>query len=512
MKHLHTASFAALSLALASPALAAVITGPSSSQSPYLIPTAQGWSSYSILTTGDSVGGYQMAGIPDGLGAYDNGDGSITVLMNHELPGPTGGPRAHGAPSGSFVSQFVVRKNDLAVLSGQDLATSLVLDGSLAVIISRLCSADLPDRTAFFNPNTGNGFDGRIFMNGEETGPTGRAFGFDVAARTAYELPALGRFSWENSVANAFTGDRTLVFGTEDAGGGKLHMYLGTKTNAGTSVERAGLKNGLDFVIKIVDAGGNEVAGNEDRLTGLPGAGAINDAALIKQTANFELIAGYANSANGTGFLRPEDFHWDPNNANIGYFVTTDQYDQVKDGVGSQVGRSRLYRIVVDDVNAENPTGRIEMLLSGIEATQMLDNMTVGDDGLIYMQEDTGGVAHNSKIWIYDPATGGLQEIFEHDVARFGDLFVAPTPPFTNNEESSGIIDVTDLFRNSALDFRGMNRFFLADVQAHYPLPSPLVEGGQLLLLVQQVPEPAAFALFGLGLAGVAFARRRRAA
>jgi hypothetical protein len=29
------------------------------------------------LTVGDSIGGYKMAGIPDGLGAYDNGDGYL---------------------------------------------------------------------------------------------------------------------------------------------------------------------------------------------------------------------------------------------------------------------------------------------------------------------------------------------------------------------------------------------------------------------------------------------------
>jgi hypothetical protein len=33
----------------------------------------------SILTVGDSVGGYRMVGIPDGLGAYDNGDGTFTT-------------------------------------------------------------------------------------------------------------------------------------------------------------------------------------------------------------------------------------------------------------------------------------------------------------------------------------------------------------------------------------------------------------------------------------------------
>jgi hypothetical protein len=61
-----------------------------------------------------------MAGIPDGLGAFDNGDGTITVLMNHELAATAGVPRAHGG-TGAFVSRWQIRKSDLRVLNGRDL-------------------------------------------------------------------------------------------------------------------------------------------------------------------------------------------------------------------------------------------------------------------------------------------------------------------------------------------------------------------------------------------------------
>ena len=43
--------------------------------------------------------------------------------------------------------------------------------------LNRLCSADLPDSSAFYNADTGLGYNGgRIFMNGEESGTEGRAF------------------------------------------------------------------------------------------------------------------------------------------------------------------------------------------------------------------------------------------------------------------------------------------------------------------------------------------------
>ena len=100
-----------LTIALATTSAIAQTTGPSSSQSPYVIPTAPGIGVTSILTVGDSVGGYAMVGIPDGLGAYDNNDGTFTVLMNHELGPAVGAVRAHGA-TGAFVSEWVVRKSD----------------------------------------------------------------------------------------------------------------------------------------------------------------------------------------------------------------------------------------------------------------------------------------------------------------------------------------------------------------------------------------------------------------
>jgi hypothetical protein len=55
------------------------------------------------------------------------------------------------------------------------------------------------------------------------------------------------------------------------------------------------------------------------------------------------------------------------------------------------------------------------------------------------------------------------------------DLFLPGAPNFlTNDEESSGIIDASDFLGDG---------WFLLDVQAHYPLPGELVQGGQLLAL-----------------------------
>lgn len=98
---------AAMTLALSA---AQAATGPSSSQSPYLVPTATGVAVTSIITVGDAAGnGYKMVGLPDGLGAYDNNDGTFTVTMNHELGNTVGAVRAHGS-MGAFVSKWVTAR------------------------------------------------------------------------------------------------------------------------------------------------------------------------------------------------------------------------------------------------------------------------------------------------------------------------------------------------------------------------------------------------------------------
>src|SRR5262245_54709839 len=175
-------------------AFANAITGPSSSQSPYIVRSQPGVVVKAIFTVGDSVNlkpdgvtPYRMVGIPDGLGAYDNGNGTFTLLMNHEIPNNLGTARAHGN-IGAFISQWIIETSTLRVVSVRDFIgnqTSVFLSnnnpsasightGFLAATtttFSRLCSADLPAATAYHwtDPATGifYGTDARIFQSGE---------------------------------------------------------------------------------------------------------------------------------------------------------------------------------------------------------------------------------------------------------------------------------------------------------------------------------------------------------
>jgi hypothetical protein len=493
----------------------------STSVNPYVLPTASGWSTISLLTVNDptsiaATGGYKMVGIPDGLGAYDNGNGTFTVLMNHEIGSTAGTVRAHGQ-KGAFVSEWVINKSSFQVTSGADLVTNLqTWNGSSYVsatsAMGRLCSADLPSISAFYNSSSGRGTQSRIFMNGEEVGAEGRAFGHIATGAnkgTSYELPALGKFSWENAVANPFSGDKTVVLGTDDTTPGQVYVYVGNKTNTGNDVERAGLTNGTLAGIKVSTTnpdrfesrttGFDGVAGNEDTV----GFTTFSHGNVTGSTGAALQSAGAANGV--TEFLRPEDIAWNPNNGLQAFFVTTDRFD-----TGAQAGASRLYSLTFSDSTFS--TGTLSMLIEGTGAAngQMFDNMTVTADGKILLQEDPGNQSYLAKIWEYNISADTLTELAAFDPA----VFSGPTP-LTLDEESSGIIDISDIINDGFT-------YYLLDAQVHTASglginAAELVENGQLLVLTNNpnaaaIPEPSTYAaIVGALTLGFAVYRRRRA-
>src|SRR4051812_17824263 len=239
-----------------------------------------------------------MVGIPDGLGAFDNGDGTFTVLMNQEIGTtsagvPLGVVRDHGA-AGAFVSEWVFDKTTLQVLSGKDLmhdvwlydtTTHSYVDHSAAlnngVAFNRFCSADLADQSAFYNASTGLGFNGgRLFLDGEESGVEGKAIAHIVGGAqdgNSYELAWLGNMSYENLVANAHTGDKTVVAMMDDGTNGQVYFYAGDKKATGNAIDQAGLTGGHLLGIHVTEFEG--VANNNAPNSSAP-LGADNSSAF----------------------------------------------------------------------------------------------------------------------------------------------------------------------------------------------------------------------------------------
>ena len=455
--------------------------------SPYLVPTDTKVSFVPLITAGDHVGNYTMAGIPDGLGAFDNGDGTFTVLMNHELGITAGAVRDHGA-TGAFVSSWTINKTTLQVIEGHDLIQHVhlydtatnsfydpVTDGNPATnpaTFSRFCSADLADPNAFYNPVTGLGYnDGRIFMNGEEDGPPfgapGRAFAHFASGPqegNTYELPWLGKLAHENVVASPFTGDATVVGTMDDTSPqGQVYFYLGHKQATGTALEKAGLVGGEFYGVKVdemlSETNGANPLGLDDQSTF-----SMFNFHDVSHTSGADLET--AGAGNVTAFLRPEDGAWDTVNHNRFYFVTTDAFNQP----------SRLWALDFTDASHPENGGTIKMLLAGNEGQNMLDNLTVNQQGHVILQEDIGNNTPLGKVWDYDPVHDTLTQIAQHDPSRF---LPGAADFFTQDEESSGVVDVSNILGSAS------KNAYLLDVQSHNPLGGELVEGGQLMVMYQ---------------------------
>lgn len=493
------AAVAASALAVAAlPATAAAPTGtgPNTTTSPYVVPTASGVDIASLLTVdddGSADNGYEMAGTPDGLGAIGKGKQLIT-FMNHEFSADKGIERAHGE-KGSFISRYVIDSRTGRVKKGADLVQPGVqywdyltssyaeapngpgtqsdgdaFEGFLAAF-SRFCSASLTDPGQLRSRKAG--YKGQLFFANEENGDNGRLFAVSTKGR-AWQLPRVGLFSYENTLAAYNTSDTTLVVGNEDGGAGQIWTYVGSKRKLGSPVAAAGLTNGTTHVIDLLD----ETVSTDAEFRAAYDVGDEIDFDLAEIDWDQSGTDQNADAADeGLSLNRVEDGSWDPSNPNDYYFTTTDGGEGPNKGGGGGVWRARF-----DNIERPELGGTLTLLLDGSEVpddgSEQLytpDNMTIDQHGHLLLQEDPGGNPHLARIMAYQISDGMLVQLAEFDPARF----TAGEPGFiTDDEESSAIIDLEDQ--------TGEEGAFMFDAQVHTPPANnavEYVERGQLLAM-----------------------------
>ena len=150
------------------------------------------WKIHTLMSVGDHIikNNYRFVGIPDGLGVIKENNSKVKIYMNHEIANDKGISRSHGG-KGAFVSEWTLDLNSLKIISGEDLIKKVItwnrdkkiFEVSRNENINRLCSADLPKKSAFYNSKNKKGFDGRIFMSGEEDREGGRAFAHIISGK-----------------------------------------------------------------------------------------------------------------------------------------------------------------------------------------------------------------------------------------------------------------------------------------------------------------------------------------
>ncbi len=474
----------------------------------YAVGVAGGYETTRIISVGDTVDetsdsskDYQMVGIPDGLGAHKNPNGTVTVFMNHELRFDTQSEPVLGEPlnRGPIVSKLLLSSDGKTVLSGERAYDSVYLDdtykGSAPTVanatrsFARFCSGSLAGLE--------QGFDRWIYFANEESeglstfGGTG---GLSVAIfdNEAHALPYLGRFAWENTLVKKSTGDLTVIMGMEDGpasqdpleSNSQLYMYVGQKDRrpGATVLQRNGLTGGKLYVFKSKNGSRNsELDFQNGTLAGewvaIPGAQNMSDVQL-------EVAA---DKAGAMVFARPEDGAFNTRNDDEYFFVTT----------GGAVGANVLGRLYSLKLNPSDPTRNAtlsvvynadEVIAQGGDIAISPDNIDVGADYLMINEDGTtesrqvmAAKGRDGAIWRFDLKSG-------EGVNAASALMVAELdPPGRDGKavapgvwETSGIIDTAALFGAGS---------WLFDVQAHSPTTAPTpntVEDGQLLLLTKK--------------------------
>jgi hypothetical protein len=449
----------------------------------------------SLLTTGDAgVNGYNFAGVPDALATWKISDSQYTVFVNHELQTTQGIVRAHGQ-KGSFVSRWVFNTKGQPI-TGTDLIKSVQYwNGSSwqstapagdNSALYRLCSGSLAQPGDLRHAASNTGTVNPIYFANEEGGDNSRVFGVDVTTGVAYELPDLGRASFENTNVAVGTGQTTVTVADEDGAdnASQVWVYQGTKKKTGNTVEKAGLTGGSLSVLKILDSNGNRIV-NDDAFRAGYTLGTERNFVLASVNAKQTGTALNTEAASvGTSLSRVEDGMFDPANPNDYWFITTS--GGTKNGANLSSGG--LWRMHFTDVSNPSLGGTIKLVLDNTvlpryngstgPAMNMPDNVVVDGRGNILIQEDPGNNAVVSRIFAYRITDGVLAEVARFDENRF-----TPGKPLfiTQDEESSGIIDAPWLGANT----------YLFDAQVHTAKElatgtgkgtvEELVEGGQLL-------------------------------
>ncbi|GAA4233086.1 hypothetical protein FHR32_001598 [Streptosporangium album] len=451
------ASLAASGAAVAAPQ-PSVSTGPSTAVAPYVLPVAKNVGVTSLFTVGDKPAedGGRMVGIPDGLGAYSDGQ-DLGLYMNHELGATSGIVRAHGQ-KGSFVAKLEIDARTGKVKSASDLITSVrywdyaqrtwanapvapqgAASGTHLAAFARFCSGYLAPAGLFGGTPTGNGYDGRIYFANEENGDEGRVFGVTDDG-VATQLPRLGLHSWENTLAAANKSDTTLVVGTEDDGSGQLWIYTGRKQSKGSAVEKAGLTNGT---LNVLDVAGHAAATDAQFRAaygkGKPVKVGFNeiDSAVNGKQQNAEA------AKSGLTLTRVEDGAFDPRHPNDFYFTTTSGGGTTPNPAEPGVSRDGggLWRLRFADIEHPERGGTLTLLLDGSESPylNMPDNITIDQQGNLLIQEDPGNNAHVARVLAYRIADGARGVVAQFDPAQFAPT-ADPASFLTQDEESSGII------------------------------------------------------------------------
>jgi hypothetical protein len=399
---------------------------------PYLVPIdpASGVLTDPILSTGDVVGGYQMSGIPDGLGAYKDSS-TLQVLMNHEL-----GATFPGTPPGvdTRISKVTIDDKTRRVLGATYLFNgNLVTEG-----FERFCSSTL---------EVINGTP--YYFTGEEsiaptTPPSGRdgsSIVMNAVTGAWTATPHFGHIQHENIVPVERIKKFMVVTTDDDFRTGQPALLLAYIAD---SFDDAVAGNGQLYVWRALDPTdtpftiqeGDTIPGKFEELS-------------QAENANSVSIKLAANGKGAFRFSRLEDAATAQQTPGRVYFADTGKVN----APGTNTDPTPTGRIYQLDIDPSDPTkASLTFLLDSLGGARFAnpDNLDTSAHSLVFQEDREAPFRdiHN-RVLVYDFRDKSLRA-----VAR-----VDPFPGQRNGQwESSGVINAQTLLGNN---------WWLVDVQAH---------------------------------------------
>ncbi len=484
-----------------------------------------GWQTDALFTVGEAGAdgsdysedrfNYRPLGVLDGMYAFKKSYGSIQLLVNHELSSSRGYPYtlANGTTlTGARITSFAVKQDfvsgNVGVQSAK-LAYTTIYDRYFAEVVdpaqinggsnpgsldglNRLCSANGIERNKF-------GFKSDIFFSGEETGG-GQEFILDVKNEVLYCAPAMGRAAWESvTVMDNLDSDKVVVLIGDDRSGAPLILYIGEKNDSFSNDAPQFLKkNGLAKGHLFVWVATNGELSPED----WNGTGTSRSGSFVKIEHYNPSMAGmsgwdnvgYADQSTQDAmaaavdnfqFSRPEDVETNPEDGTQAVIASTGRSSSFpSDTWGTtyllDIENIALYNALNGPLEAiNNIPADLKILYDGDDAgngqvagpdygLRSPDNLTWGEDGYIYVNEDrsVGGFCSESgfeaSVWQLNPNDGQLKRILQMDRSAVPFMQTDSNPNDCGNWESSGTIDVTRFFRTKQNE-----TLLLLNVQAH---------------------------------------------
>jgi secreted PhoX family phosphatase len=481
-----------------------------------------GWVADPVFTVGETLFAgtaqeYTPPGILDGIGALQVNAAKVLVLVNHELRNTVGSTYtlANGtALKGARVTAFEFDRHTRKILSA-GLAYDTVYARDFSVVddpadvrggFSRFCSSSLHKKGTL-------NFQDDIYLTGEET-TDGAQWALDVATKRLWAVPALGRGGWENSTPLNVSGNRIALLQADDTEGAPLYLWIGEKNASEAAVKayyglaavpatlaadsflnRNGLLVGQLYAFVPKDLAKNSPQTFNGTGNVLPGTWKAIPATVVLGSTGAALRDYATGTLGAFKISRPEDLSTNPSNRKEAVLAST--------GAGGDFPADDWGTIYVIKTNFVSMKAEIRITYDANDAgggqfsdpdfgIRSPDNLDWADDGLVYVQEDRATVVNTfagvsgeeASIWQLNPNSSQAVRIARVDrTVTLPDTQTNGSPSDIGNWETSGVLDVTKLFKTTAGE-----RLLILDVQAHSVRDGSiaskgLVEGGQLLFL-----------------------------